>query len=409
VCTGSALARPARDTRRLELADIVRAHGATYRRTHALAWAQCRALDAIATRRTATRGGHREVCESCGGVRITYNSCRNRHCPKCQTLAKERWLEARRAELLPVEYFHVVFTLPHTLNALAQGNPRVIYTLLFGAARDTLLAFGHDPRHLGGEIGVTAILHTWGQNLCQHLHLHCIVTGGALSRDGARWIPARPGFLFPVRALATVFRAKFLAALRQAFTAGHLSFAGSTAPLADPPAFAAWLRPLRACDWVVYAKPPFAGPRQVLAYLGRYTHRVALSNDRLMGFDEGVVRFRWKDYAHGNRVKVMALAADEFLRRFLLHVVPGHFVRIRHFGLLANRHRAARLARCRALLGQPPPPPATPPESVAQLMLRLTGVDLALCPFCRRGRMRGVDVLPPTHLRSHPSQAWDTS
>ena len=409
MCTGSAPARPARDTRRLELADIVRTHGAAFRHTHALAWVQRRALEAIVTCRTAALGGHREVCESCGGTRITYNSCRNRHCPKCQTLAKERWLEARRAELLPVEYFHVVFTLPHALNALAQGNPRVIYTLLFRAARDTLLGFGHDPRHLGGEIGVTAILHTWGQTLVQHLHLHCLVTGGALARDGARWISARPGFLFPVRALGAVFRAKFLAALRQGFTAGRLSFAGSTAPLADPPAFAAWLRPLRACDWVVYAKPPFASPQQVLAYLGRYTHRVALSNDRLVGFDEGVVRFRWKDYAHGNTVKVMALAADEFLRRFLLHVVPGHFVRIRHFGLLANRHRAARLARCRALLEQPPPPPETPPESVAQLMLRLTGVDLARCPFCQRGRLRTVDTLAPTLRRSHSPRPWDTS
>ena len=310
---------------------------------------------------------------------------------------------------MPVEYFHVVFTLPHDLNALAQGNPRVIYTVLFRAARETLLAFGQDPRHLGGEIGVTAILHTWGQTLCQHLHLHCIVTGGALSRDGMRWITARRGFLFPVRALSQVFRAKYLAALRGAFAARRLTFAGSTVPLAAPPAFAAWLRQLRARNWVVYAKAPFAGPQQVLAYLGRYTHRVALSNDRLVGFDQGIVRFRWKDYAHGNAVKVMALDADEFLRRFLLHVVPDRFVRIRHFGLLANRHRAARLARCRALLGQPPPSPETPPESVAQLMLRLTGVDLARCPFCQRGRMRSVDVLPAMHRRSHSTPTWDTS
>lgn len=409
MCTAPAPPPRAREKPRLELAAIVRAHGAAYRRSHRLARAQGRALEAIAACRTATLGGHREVCERCGGVRITYNSCRNRHCPKCQTLAKERWLAARRAELLPVEYFHIVFTLPHALNALAQGNPRVIYTLLFRAARDTLLAFGHDPRHLGGEIGVTAILHTWGQALCQHLHLHCLVTGGALAPEGARWIPARPGFLFPVRALAMVFRAKFLAALQHAFAARRLTFAGSTAPLAAPPAFAAWLHQLRARDWVVYAKPPFAGPQQVLGYLGRYTHRVALSNDRLIGFDQGVVRFRWKDYAHGNTVQVMALDADEFLRRFLLHIVPDRFVRIRHFGLLANRHRAARLTRCRALLGQPPPPAETPPESVAQRMLRLTGVDLALCPFCQRGRLRTVDTLAPTLRRSHSPQAWDTS
>ena len=382
--------------RGLELAEIVRTHGTAYRQTHPLARAQRRALHAIETCRTVALGGHRDTCDTCGAVQISYNSCRNRHCPKCQTLAKERWLDARRAELLPVEYFHLVFTLPHTLNPLAQGNPRVVYSLLFQAVTAALTAFGRDPRHLGGDLGGTAILHTWGQNLSQHLHLHCVVTGGALAPDGARWIPAPPGFLFPVRALAAVFRGKYLDALRRAFAKGPLRFAGSLAPLAEPVAFATWLDQLRRSDWVVYAKRPFAGPAPVLEYFGRYTHRVALSNDRLLSLDDGIVRFRWKDYTDGNRVKVMALEAEEFIRRFLLHVVPDGFVRIRHFGLLANRTRHAKLARCRELLA-PPPAPAVPlRESVQALMLRLTGLEIARCAVCQQGQLRRTEILAPT-------------
>lgn len=387
---------------RLELADIVRAHGDAYRRTHRLAKVQHVALRAIAACRTALLGGHRETCDRCGAVRITYNSCRNRHCPKCQTLTKERWLAARRADLLPIPYFHVVFTLPHPLNALAQGNPRVIYTLLFHAAAETLLAFGHDPRHLGGTIGITAILHTWGQNLSQHLHLHCLVTGGALSADRSRWIAGRSSFLFPVRALSTVFRAKFLAGLQRAFNAGELTFAERTADLAKRSAFSGFLSQLRTVDWIVYAKRPFAGPEQVLGYLGRYTHRVALSNDRLVDLRDGRVQFRWRDYADHDRVKVMTLEADEFLRRFLLHVVPRGFMRIRHFGLLANRTRRATLTRCRALLGQPPTESA-PLESAVELLQRLTGLDLARCPACGEGRMHLTMIVGPE------TPPWDTS
>ena len=346
---------PAHSARRVELADIVRAHAGAVRQAQRLTRGQHRALRAIAACRTAALGGHTQACDGCGATRIAYNSCRNRHCPKCQTLAKERWLAARRAELLPIAYFHVVFTLPHALNALAQGNPRVLYTLLFRAATETLASFGDDPRHLGGELGVIAILHTWGQTLVQHVHLHCVVTGGALARDGSRRLPAKRGFLFPVRALAPVFRAKYRDGLRRAFDRGEFRFAGSVAGLAEPTAFTAFLADLCASDWVVYAKPPFGGPVQVLEYLGRYTHRVALSNDRLVSLAEGVVRFRWRDYAHGNRVKTMALPAREFLHRFLLHVLPDGFVRIRHFGLLANRGHAAKLARCRALLAAAPP------------------------------------------------------
>jgi hypothetical protein len=388
---------------RLELADIVRAHGAAYEQAHVLCRAQRRALRAIATCRTAALGGHRAVCGACGAERITYNSCRNRHCPKCQRVPTERWLVARRREVLPIPYFHVVFTLPHELNPLAQSHPRLIYRLLFQAASSTLLRFGHDPRHLGGTLGVIAVLHTWGQNLGQHVHVHCLVTGGALAADGSRWLPARPGFLFPVRALTKVFRGRYLAGLQHAFARGELHLTGSLAPWAEPAAFATWLTVLRHHAWVVYCQPPFAGPAGVLAYLGRYTHRVALSNDRLVALDGHRVRFRWRDYADGDRLKVMELDAAEFLRRFLLHVVPDGFVRIRHFGLLANRHRAANVARCRTLLAQTPLPPREPPESVRAIMLRVTGIDIAHCPICHGGTLQPVERLQPIPA------SWDTS
>lgn len=399
VPTGTAVvvARP-----RLELADIVRHPGDTYRRTHRLTSVQHRALRAIAACRTAALGGHRETCDRCGAVRITYNSCRNRHCPKCQTLTKERWLSARRADLLPIPYCHVVFTLPHDLNALAQGNPRVMYALLFRAVADTLLTFGRDPRHLGGTVGITAILHTWGQTLTQHLHVHCLVTGGASSPDRTRWIHGRASFLFPVQALSLVFRAKYLAGLRRAFDDRVLTFATGTASLADAACFAALLTRLRATPWVVYAKRPFAGPEQVLDYLGRYTHRVALSNDRLVDHRDGRVHVRWTDYADHDRVKVLPLDADEFLRRFLLHVVPRGFTRIRHFGLLANRTRGATLTRCRDLLGQPTPAQVRP-ETVAVILRRLTGIDLTRCPVCGEGRMQ------VTALVGHVTPPLDTS
>jgi hypothetical protein len=298
--------------------------------------------------------------------------------------------------LLPIEYFHVVFTLPHALNALARVNPRRVYALLFRAAAATLQCFARDPRHLGAELGVTAVLHTWGQNLSQHVHVHCVVTGGGLSADGQRWVSARPGFLFPVRALSKVFRGKFLAGLRQLRRRGRLHLAGDSAALADEAVWTDWLRTLCATDWVVYAKPPFGGPDRVLKYLGRYTHRIAISNQRLVSIDNGVVCFRWKDYAHHNQEKVMSLPVEEFLRRFLLHVVPSGFMRIRHFGLLANRGRAVKLARCRAIL-----------DSAAALAVNV--VDTAepsvdakpsaaapqLCPICGAGPLRIIEILGP--------------
>ena len=377
----------------LEVADIVRACGDAYRASHRVSVQQARVLQAIGQCRTAALGGHVARCDHCGVVSISYCSCGNRHCPKCQTLAKQRWLERQCADLLDIDYWHLVFTLPHALNPLAQGNPEVIYRLVFRAAADTLLAFGRNPRWLGGEIGITMVLHTWGQKLDQHIHVHCVVTGGALSPDGQHWLPAKKGFLFPTRALSRVFRGKYLEYLQQRYAAAELRFGGSTAPLADPAAFRRLLAELRTHDWVVYAKPPFAGAAQVLAYLGRYTHRVAIANHRLVSFENGQVRFRWRDYADGNKTKIMALTGEEFLRRFLLHTLPSGFVRIRHYGLLGNRCRHTKLAQCRTLLEQPAPEPVTEPESAEAMMLRLTGIDIQRCPYCHQGRLRRVMVL----------------
>lgn len=377
-----------------ELADIVRLHGDELCRTRRLASVQLRALRAIKACRTAVLGGHRERCDRCGASRSVYHSCRNRHCPKCQTLAKERWIEARRAELLPVPYFHLVFTLPHELNRLAQHAPRIVYNLLFKAASSTLQSFGQDPKHLGGEIGITAILHTWGQNLGQHIHLHCLVTGGALAPDRSRWLHASPRYLFPVRALSPVFRAKFIAGLERAFE-NHLL------PRDETPTEHLLTR-LRSKSWVVYAKRPFAGPEFVLQYLGRYTHRIAISNSRILGLQKGVVQFRWRDYRDHGRNKIMQLPAYEFLRRFLLHVLPRGFMRIRHFGLLANRHRKSKLERCRELLAAPPPLPAKLDESVIERVKRLTGQDLTRCPFCKDGTMRITCELPSGLIATVP-------
>ncbi len=405
MCPVAAQATAAVAAIRLTLADLVRAHGDAYRRTHRLATVQALALRAIAACRTALLGGRRETCDHCGATRLTFNSCRNRHCPTCQGQASARWIEARRADLLPIPYFHVVFTLPHALNALAQGNPRVIYTLLFRAAADTLLTFGRDPQYFGGTLGVTAILHTWGQTLTQHVHVHCLVTGGALSRDRTRWTRGHASFLFPVKALSIVFRAKYLEGLHHAFQSSQLTFAAGTTPLADAARFAALLAQLRATPWVVYAKRPFGGPAHVLTYLGRYTHRIAISNARLVSLVDGVVRFRWKDYADRGRTKIMALAVDEFLRRFLLHVLPRGFVRIRHFGLLANAQRRSAISRARHLLDAPMP--GTPVDDAAP-----ADHDPPRCTHCRQGHWQVVEILrrlAPTRARPLSAGPPDTS
>ena len=378
----------------LEVADVFRRHGAAFRHSHGahLGRVERRVMSAVEQCRTAALGGHVEQCGDCGLVRHAYNSCRNRHCPKCQGLARAAWLEARQAELLPVPYYHVVFTLPPPAAEIAFQNKRVVYAILFRAAADALREIAADPRHLGAEIGAVAVLHTWGQTLQHHPHLHCIVPGGGLSSDQTRWVSCRPGFFLPVRVLSRRFRTLFLARLQVAFAAGDLRFSGALTALVAPAAFAERVTALGGVEWVVYAKRPFAGPDQVLAYLGRYTHRVAIANSRLTGLDDGRVSFTWKDYRQEGKNKVMTLAADEFMRRFLLHAVPDGFHRIRHVGFLANGHRAAKLALCRALLAAPKPEPPSP-ETYRERRRRLTGHDLDVCPECG-GPMLERGVLP---------------
>jgi hypothetical protein len=338
----------------LEVADIFRAHGPAWRqaqRTH-LSLGQLKVMSAIEQCRSAALGGHVLHCPVCEHTQIAYNSCRNRHCPKCQGNAARRWLEARQIDLLPVDYYHVVFTLPAPISAIAYYNKAVIYRLLFGVAAEVLRTIAADPRHLGAQIGVTLVLHTWGSALTHHPHVHGIVPGGGLSPDGERWIACKPGFFLPVRVLSRLFRRRFLEELAKAHRCGQLQFFGEYVELADATVFTDWLAPLRKCEWVVYAKRPFAGPAAVLAYLSRYTHRVAISNRRLVALDERGVTFRWKDYrAKGHtRNKTMTLSADEFMRRFLLHVLPSGFHRIRHYGLIANAERTQNLAKARELL-----------------------------------------------------------
>ena len=395
------VARPA-----LEVADILRAGVGSYRETHRLSVQQQRVVNALVSCRTAALGGFKACCEHCAAVTIQYASCRNRHCPKCQTLAQTRWVERQCADLLDIGYWHVVFTLPHELNPIAQRNPALIYRLLFHAASKTLLEFGRNPRWLGGELGITMVLHTWGQNLGQHVHVHCVVTDGALSPDGQRWLtPPRRGFLFPTAALSKVFRGKYLDLLTAAHRCGELRMPGEEGP-DDTCAFECLKASLQSNEWVVYTKAPFAGAAKVLAYLGRYTHKSAISNHRLVDFDGEQVRFRWRDYAHGNKVKVMTLDASEFIRRFLLHVLPRGFTRLRHYGVLANRGRARKLALCRDLLAQPEPEPREP-ESPEAMMLRLTGIDITVCRQCGRATLRRILILAsqlPTARRVAPTR-----
>jgi hypothetical protein len=356
----------------LEVADILRVSGSSFWERHGphLALQHRKVMDAIVRCRTAALGGHRDQCLRCGHQAISYNSCRNRHCPKCQGNARARWLAARSAELLPVPYFHVVFTLPHELSPLVLQNKRLLYDLLFRTSAATLIEVARNPQHLGADIGLLSVLHTWGQNLQHHPHVHCVVPAGGLSPGGDRWVATSAGFLLHVRVLSRVFRGKFLAALKQLLLQGKLQFHSSLLQLADRERFRRLLRQLYSKEWVVYAKPPFGGAEHVLHYLARYTHRVAISNHRLVAFREGRVSFRWKDYAHGSKQKVMTISADEFLRRFLIHVLPRGLVRIRHFGISANRRRAASLTRCRLLLGVAASEPQ--PEHTSQLR----------CPLC---------------------------
>jgi hypothetical protein len=363
----------------LEVADLVRTAGTPFieRNRHWLRWAHIKVLLAIARCRSAALGGHIDECTRCGHrAAISYNSCRNRHCPKCQTSARERWIQARRRELLPSPYVHVVFTLPPQLASLALQNKKVIYGLLLRASAETLLEVARNPRHLGAEIGFFSVLHTWNQKLQLHPHVHCVIPAGGLSLDRTRWIRSRPRFFLPIQVLRRVFRGKCVAGLKLAFQREQLHLSGNLAFLAEPKIFASWLRPLFRKDWIVYSKPPFGGPEYVLHYLGRYTHRVAISNHRLVSFEDGQVTFRWRDSAHNNEQKLMALSLDEFLRRFLLHLLPKGFVRIRHFGFLASRRRAQLLPLCLAALGALPRQTETA-TSTAQDMS-----SHSFCPHC---------------------------
>jgi hypothetical protein len=384
----------------LEVADLIRNAGAAFieRNRHWLSWKHVKVLRAIARCRTAALGGHLDECTRCGHRAISYNSCRNRHCPKCQTSARERWIAARRRELLPTRYVHVVFTLPRELAPLSLQNKRVVYDLLFRASAETLLEVARDPKHLGAEIGFFSVLHTWNQKLGLHPHVHCVVPAGGLSPDRKRWIKPRYAFFLPVKVLSRVFRGKFVAALKRAFHEDRLRFQGSLTLLAQPKTFAAWLRPLFRKDWVVYSKRPFGGPEYVLQYLGRYTHRVAISNHRLISFADGKVTFRWRDSAHHNEQKLLTLSLDEFLRRFLLHLLPKRFVRIRNFGFLANRRRANSLPLCFQLL-----PSRSAPQTDQDCSTTDGAKDLWRCPQCA-GPMVIIERLTPAEiqLRSPP-------
>jgi len=382
----------------LEVADLIRSAGTAFieRNRHWLRWRHIKVLRAIRRCRTAALGGHLDQCTRCGHrAAISYNSCRNRHCPKCQTSARERWIAARQRELLPTRYVHVVFTLPHRLAPLALQNKKVVYDLLFRASAETLLEVARDPRHLGAEIGFFSVLHTWSQKLGLHPHVHCVIPAGGLSLDHSHWVPSRERFFLPIHVLRRVFRGKFVAGLRQAFQLGQLNFHGDLTLLAQPKTFAAWLRPLYRTDWIVYLKPPFGGPEYVLQYLGRYTHRVAISNHRLVCLAEGNVTFRWRDSAHNNEQKLLTLSLDEFLRRFLLHLLPKGFVRIRNFGFLANRKRAITVPLCLSLLGSP--------TEAKQEASAPSPCHLWICPNCG-GPMRVIQRFTPAdiQLRSPP-------
>jgi hypothetical protein len=380
------------------VADVFRRYGDAYRDRvgPALSMAHRRVMTAIEQGRTAVLGGHVEQCDRCGHTRIWYNSCRNRHCPTCQSLARAAWIEDRMADLLDTEYFHVVFTVPQAIAEIAAQNKSVVSGILFRATAETLRTIAADPQHLGATIGFFAVLHTWGQTLVHHPHLHCVVPGGGLSIDGTRWVACRPGFFLPVRVLSRLFRRRFLEALHEAFDAGTLHFGSSLEALRDRTAFLQHLAPARRAEWGVYAKPPCAGPQQVLDYVGRYTHRVAISNNRLLDMEEGQVRFRYKNYREDHpQPTTMTLPAGEFIRRFLLHVLPAGFHRIRHYGLLGNRYRQENLARCRQLLGtisrETPESVVTSPPDHRDRYEALTGISLRACPVCRDGHMLVIE------------------
>jgi len=376
----------------LEVADVLRSHLLDY--PHILTRTQARVLRALQVCRTAHLGGHVERCDGCGNQRNAYNSCRNRHCPKCQSLAKAEWVEKQVADLLPVPYFHVVFTMPPRVAEVARQNPAIVYDILFRAAAETLQRVAGNPKFLGAEIGLLAVLHTWGQNLHYHPHVHCLVPGGGLSPDGKSWVGSRNKFLLPVKVLSRLYRGLFLSQLGAAHHEGKLTFHGELARLTNGEAFRQYLGPARTIDWVVYSKPPFGGPEQVVQYIGRYTHRVAISNHRLTKLEDGKVAFRWKDYRNGNAQKVMSLDAHDFIRRFVQHILPERFVRLRSYGIFSTRNRPTKLARCRELLQTPAPVSAQ--RNWKELLEELTGRAIDTCSACNQGKMETLERIRST-------------
>jgi hypothetical protein len=379
----------------LEVADIFREFGPNYRKNHKLTQHIHKVMNAVERCRTSALGGHVDECDHCGHIKISYNSCRNRHCPKCQGLAREKWLLAREKDLLPVGYFHIVFTIPDELNAFALRNQKEIYSLLFRASSETLIELGKDPKYLGAEIGHISILHTWGQNLMDHPHVHSIVPAGGLSLDGERWIHSRKNFFIPVRVISRVYRGKFIAYFKDACQKRKIKFEGQLKRFANLEEFKALVHRLYKKEWVVYCKEPFSNPMRVMEYLGRYTHRVAISNDRIISIKDQRVSFKWKDYANQNKKKVMELEGEEFIRRFLLHVLPLKFVKIRHYGILSNRNRKTKLVRCKEIFNIEKDKPLTTVLTWEELIFQIKGIDVQVCPVCKRGRMIKKQLISP--------------
>ncbi len=393
--------RPLNNRGTPELADILRRYDEQYRNSHAVSYEQSKVMHHIRQCRSATLGGHVQQCSDCGFEQIAYNSCRDRHCPKCQTLVKEQWLNDRKAELIPCGYFHLVFTLPHELNPVVLCNKRITLPLLFAAVNETLQAFAKDPQwRLGGQLGFIAVLHTWSQTLVDHFHLHCLVPAGALSLAKDKWIPARESFLFRIQSLAKQFRKCYLGKLQQAYRKQLLIFPGNTAALASPHEFAQLVQSLSKTSWIAYAKRPFGGPEQVLEYLGRYTHRVAISNNRIISIKNGNVVFSYRDRQRNNQVRTMKLSANEFIRRFLLHVLPAGFMKIRYFGFLAHKNKKQAVALIRILIDSNAVLPEKIKETIQETLLRLTGTDITCCPKCLKGKMGVIKKLKPNYLNS---------
>jgi hypothetical protein len=389
----------------IEVADIFKEYGAAYRNKYKISLQQLKVMSAIEDCRTAKLGGHIEICDKCRHIKVSYNSCRNRHCPKCQSLSKERWLDARMKDLMPIQYFHIVFTIPSDLNALALQNKKLLYSLLFKASSETLIELSRDSKHLGAEIGFISLLHTWGQNLMDHSHVHCIVTGGGLSLDSSKWVSCREDFFIHVKVLSRVFRGKFLDSLKKLYYSNKLNFSGQISTLGSRQEFKILLDKLYKTEWVVYSKAPFKSPEHVLKYLGNYTHKVAISNSRITDLKDDKVTFKWRDYKDNNKPKLMTLDAFEFIRRFLFHVLPNGFVKIRHYGILSNRNRKTKLEKCKKLLGVPTQNnlKSKAKETWQELLLRISQIDIRICPYCKKGHMIMKETIFP-HSGSPPNK-----